>query len=152
VKSDFYLESVLIISMNNDNSMEVTVFIIPQKLKERLKKCAIFCINQNFSGYPSRWSFFNWAVHTPIIQSPPERLGLSSTIFIIPANLIPEYNFHTFAEGCLSWVGKGASGGVAGGALFGSEVALDLHPVGVLLLPFLAGGCAVVGGGLSGSK
>jgi hypothetical protein len=32
--------------------MEVTVSIISQRLKERLKKCGIYGANKNFSGYP----------------------------------------------------------------------------------------------------
>lgn len=64
------------------------------------------------------------------------------TVGIIFESTIPESNFSTFAKGRLAGAGKGA----AGGATVGATVGISAGPIGILLLPFLAGGGAVIGG------
>jgi hypothetical protein len=68
------------------------------------------------------------------------------TIGIVFTGNIPESNFNTFAKGRLAGAGKGAAGGVAGGAAAGAAVGIATGPIGILLLPFLVGGGAVIGG------
>ncbi len=65
---------------------------------------------------------------------------------VVPARYTPEPSFDTFAKGRGTGAGKGAAGGAAIGAYGGLEASVRAGPVGILLLPFIVGGAAVIGG------
>jgi len=75
------------------------------------------------------------------------------TIGIVSASSNPKIQFHPeFAKGRLSGAGIGFSAGLGGGILYGGLVgAAASTPTGGLLIPFLAGGGAAIGGVIGGA-